>query len=152
MAFVVGPSRNPVTQLAWAGLRDREPVKTATLKPGKKTPTKEERDWMDWITGYGCIACRIDGRPPRPTAVHHILQGGRRMGHLFSLGLCDPGHHQQGQDLGLTSRHPWKTRFEAKYGTELELLQMLQAEYTRQKQAQPSPALGRVLSKKERKQ
>lgn len=131
MPFVVGPSRNPVTQLAWAGLRTGNKPdigKPISPKPGKKTPTREEREWMEWVTGYGCIACRLDGRPPRPTAVHHILQGGRRMGHLFSLGLCDPGHHQQGQDLGLTSRHPWKTRFEAKYGTELELLQMLQAE------------------------
>lgn len=48
------------------------------------------------------------------------------MGHLYSLPLCDPGHHQGGQSLGLVSRHPWKTRFEEKYGCELTLLNGLQ--------------------------
>lgn len=97
-------------------------------KPGKGAPTKEEREWLDAIVAYGCIACRMDGQPPRPTAVHHILRGGRRMGHLHSLPLCDPGHHQQGQQLGLVSRHPWKAKFEQRYGTEEELLARLRAE------------------------
>lgn len=50
------------------------------------------------------------------------------MGHLHSLPLCDPGHHQQGQQLGLVSRHPWKAKFEQRYGTEEELLARLRAE------------------------
>jgi hypothetical protein len=61
--------------------------------------------------------------------VHHVLSGGRRIGHLSTLPLCDPGHHQGGQSLGMVSRHPWKAQFEAKYGTEQELLDRLRAEY-----------------------
>lgn len=91
-------------------------------KPGKRAPTVEESAWMDRIVAYGCIACHLEGWLPRPTAVHHIVDGGRRLGHLFALGLCDPGHHQNGAQFGIVSRHPYKARFEAKYGTELELL------------------------------
>jgi hypothetical protein len=102
--------------------------KDVKAKPGKRAPTAIESSWMSAIVAYGCIACRLDGVPPRETAVHHILRGGRRIGHLFSLPLCDPGHHQNGQAMGLMSRHPFKARFEAKYGTELELLAMLKKE------------------------
>ncbi len=99
--------------------------KGVKCKPGKRAPTKEESEWMDKIVRLGCIACILDAKPTRPTAVHHILSGGRRIGHLFSLGLCDPGHHQNGGPIGLVSRHPYKARFEAKYGTELELLEIV---------------------------
>ncbi len=91
-------------------------------RPGKRSPTKEEERWLGAIVRHGCIACIKDGHDPRPTAVHHILRGGVRMGHLFSLPLCDPGHHQNGAPLGLISRHPNKAAFEARYGTEWELL------------------------------
>ncbi len=80
---------------------------------------------MDAIVAYGCIACRIDGLGITPPAVHHILRGGQRIGHLFTLPLCDPGHHQGGQAKGVISRHPWKAQFEARYGTEAELLDVL---------------------------
>lgn len=102
--------------------------KGEAAKPGKGAPTATEREWLDWIVAYGCVACHLDGVPPRPTAVHHLLRGGIRMGHLHSIGLCDPGHHQNGAPLGMVSRHPWKARFEAKYGTEKELLAWLRAQ------------------------
>lgn len=82
---------------------------------------------MDAIVAYGCVACRIDGHGVVPPAVHHMLRGGVRIGHLFTLPLCDPGHHQNGADRGMVSRHPWKARFEAKYGSEDFLLCHLQA-------------------------
>jgi len=93
-------------------------------KPGKRPPTKAEAEWMDQIIALGCIACRIDGHPDTPGAVHHLLRGGRRMGHFHTICLCDPGHHQNGAEFGKVSRHPWKARFEEKYGTEQELLAM----------------------------
>lgn len=103
--------------------RPKEPK----ANPGKYKPNLEERAWLDFIVSYGCIACRLDGHGVVPPAVHHMLRGGRRIGHLFSLPLCQPGHHMDGQSRGMVSRHPWKARFEAKYGTEAELLQTLQA-------------------------
>lgn len=98
--------------------------KEVTARKGKRTPTKEERAWMDAITALGCIACLIDGRERVPGAVHHILRGGHRIGHSHTICLCDPGHHQHGQQMGLISRHPWKAQFEARYGTEAELLEL----------------------------
>lgn len=95
--------------------------KATKAKAGKRTPTAEEREWMDFITSVGCIACLIDGHPGTPGAVHHILCGGRRLGHLHSICLCQPGHHMDGGPDKI-SRHPWKARFEARYGTEAELL------------------------------
>lgn len=100
-------------------------VKEVKAKPGKRAPTAEERAWMDDIVAHGCICCILDGHDPRPTAVHHILRGGRRIGHLFSLPACDPGHHQNGAPMGLISRHPYKAQWEARYGTEMELLALV---------------------------
>lgn len=119
----------PVERCGVYGGTTTGPVpKEEAAKPGKRAPTAAEREWMDWIVAFGCVACRLDGVSPRPTAVHHLLRGGLRIGHLHSIGLCDPGHHQNGAALGLVSRHPWKARFEAKYGTEAELLAWLRAQ------------------------
>lgn len=100
--------------------------KDVKAKPGKHAPTVAEKAWMDAITRLGCIACHIDGHAGTPAAVHHLLRGGQRIGHLFTIPLCDPGHHQNGQQLGKVSRHPWKARFEAQYGSEMELLELTQ--------------------------
>lgn len=113
----------------YAGTTAAPAPKAEKAKPGKKAPTVAERAWMDWIVAHGCIACQRDGLGHRAAAVHHILRGGQRMGHLHTLPLCDPGHHQGGQPLGMVSRHPWKARFEARYGTEYELLADLQLAY-----------------------
>lgn len=104
-------------------------------KPGKHAPTRAESAWMDAITAIGCIACHIDGHPGTPGAVHHLLQGGQRIGHRFTICLCDPGHHQNGQQFGKVSRHPWKARFEAKYGTEQQLLEMTEELVSQQRVA-----------------
>lgn len=100
--------------------------KAEAAKPGKRAPTVAEAAWMDAITALGCIACLIDGHPGTPGAVHHILRGGQRIGHMHTICLCDPGHHQHGQQFGKVSRHPWKARFEAQYGTEDALLDLTQ--------------------------
>lgn len=96
---------------------------------------------MDAIVELGCIACWLDGQPPRPTAVHHLLSGGRRIGHKHTIGLCDPGHHQNGQPLGLVSRHPWKTRFEERYGKEEALLRLSQLRVAAARAGLPAPPI-----------
>jgi hypothetical protein len=101
--------------------------KGVRCKPGKRAPTKEEAAWMDRIVAFGCIACYRDVNPGQPAEVHHILSGGRRMGHLFTLPLC-PGHHRDGAGVpGLVARHPHKARFELRYGPELFLLELVRA-------------------------
>jgi hypothetical protein len=94
---------------------------------GKVAPTAAEADWMARAQAFGCIVCYLHaGHVRTPAAIHHILQGGRRMGHLYTLPLCDPGHHQNSPSPLKISRHPNKARFDAAYGTELELLAQLQ--------------------------
>ncbi len=89
-------------------------------------PTAAEKRWMAQIVDMGCICCRIRGFGYVPTGVHHMIdKGGRRMGHLFTLPLCDPGHHKgASRDSGEISRHPNKAAFERRYGTEARLLEI----------------------------
>lgn len=86
---------------------------------------KAEREWMDAITRIGCAVCAMMGHWHTPGVPHHLLtDGGRRRGHLYTILLCDPGHHQNApRGSGKISRHPNKFRFEAAYGTEESLLQ-----------------------------
>lgn len=120
------PRPRPTVQPVSADTKARAHVAVPKLepaKPGKHTPTKEEAAWMDAITDIGCIACLIDGHPGTPGAVHHLLRGGQRIGHMHTICLCDPGHHQNGGKNKI-SRHPDKAMFEDRYGTEAELLHM----------------------------
>lgn len=96
-------------------------------KPGKRSQTEEEKRWIKAVLEFGCVACWLDGSPWREAELHHILRGGVRMGHLYSLPLCSPGHHRNGNALDMVSRHPWITRFEQRYGTEQHLLNLLQS-------------------------
>lgn len=97
------------------------------MRQGKVAPNAAEQAWLDKVAAFGCIVCYLSHHAKTPCAVHHPLSGGRRMGHLFAIGLCDPGHHQNSPTPAKISRHPEKARFEAAYGTEAELLAQLQA-------------------------
>jgi hypothetical protein len=77
---------------------------------------------MDGITQLGCIVCILTGRGPTPAEVHHMLRGGRRMGHLFTIPLCVPHHRGGRDDEEITSRDQCQRRFEKRYGSEDYLL------------------------------
>lgn len=97
------------------------------MHAGKVAPTAEEKAWMDAIVDFGCIVCWLQNLGITAAEVHHIKKGDRRMGHLWSLSLCPP-HHRGGAGNGLyISLHPWKARFSAAYGTEMELLEKLRS-------------------------
>ena len=83
--------------------------------------TNEEKAFHAAVRDLGCIVCRNRGAQT-PAEIHHILQGGRRKGEKYVLGLCAL-HHRGGANCEeYTSRHPWRKAFEARYGTEYELL------------------------------
>lgn len=82
--------------------------------------TKAESAWMDAITRYGCIVCRMLGHSYVPAEPHHLLRGGRRIGHTSTIPLCPP-HHRTGEGEAI-ARHPNKARFESAYGKEADLL------------------------------
>lgn len=95
------------------------------MRQGKVAPNAAEQAWMDKARAFGCVVCFLQSGLRTPAVIHHILAGGRRMGHLYTLPLCDPGHHQNSATPQKISRHPHKARFDAAYGTELELLATL---------------------------
>lgn len=121
-----GPRKTPMlsgSQLSRTSIKKKAPK---PMKHGKVPPNAAERRWMASVAELGCIVCRNLGYGVVPCAVHHIVEGGRRVGHMFTIGLCDPGHHQQSPDTAEISRHPDKARFEDAYGTEYELLAQTQ--------------------------
>lgn len=86
--------------------------------------TKSERAWFDAITEHGCIINNSDcgGKLER----HHITDGGRRLGHLFTLPLCRWHHHW---DSPLPIGHAYgkgKKPWAANHGNEMDLLIALQ--------------------------
>lgn len=85
-------------------------------------PTKDEKAYHDRLAGLGCIACRFDGDANTYVSIHHI-DGRTKPGcHKLVLPLC-AGHHQDGTDNDKTkiAIHPYKRRFEARYGPQMSL-------------------------------
>lgn len=85
--------------------------------------TKAERAWMDAITRLGCVVCITTGKGPTPAEPHHLLSGGRRMGHLYTIPLCSLHHRSGRNDDEVVSRDQNQRRFEERYGTEASLLE-----------------------------
>lgn len=113
-----------------------------------KTATKaQQRRFID-LQLVGCIACRIEGladdHRPEPADVHHIVMGGKRLGHDYTLPLC-PWHHRgvnvsqlptsavemmRGPSLARSKRE-----FVQRYGTELCLLEIVNRHLERLRRA-----------------
>lgn len=87
-----------------------------------------DKKWMSDITQLGCCVCHRQFNVFSEAEVHHIDGKTKDGAHLNSIPLC-VRHHRAGQDNdSYTSRHPFKYRFEERYGTQLSLL-----EWTRSK-------------------
>ena len=102
----------------------------APLKPyHPKAHTVEEDAHLSAVVGLGCQACLHDGHPDTPTTVHHSRTrpdgqkygAGLRASHFETMGLCE-GHHQGQLDTSQLAFHRNPQAFEARYGTELEIL------------------------------
>lgn len=91
-----------------------------------KPAIKAEREWMDRARDYGCLACLQDGHQTS-ASIHHIVHGNRRLGHLFTLPLCEL--HHKGDGRIVPSVHFQKRTFAARYGSELDQLAGLQVQF-----------------------
>lgn len=58
-----------------------------------RTPTRYEAERIEAMMKLGCVACAVLGIPYAEAQCHHILDGGTRMGHWFSIPVC-AGHHK----------------------------------------------------------
>ena len=86
-------------------------------------PSKKEKEIWNAIAELGCIACRKDGRFNPYVSIHHCDGRAKPGAHKKVLALC-AGHHQDGSGaMDLIAVHPYKARFEAKYGTQEELME-----------------------------
>ena len=89
-----------------------------------RNPTAAEKRFHNEIVQLGCIACWLDGNHNPVTSIHHMEGRTKPGAHMQVLPLC-AGHHQDGTGIpGLIAVHPWKRRFEDKYGTQEELLEL----------------------------
>lgn len=88
-----------------------------------KTPTAAEKRFHDRLAQLGCIACYLDGRFNEQVSIHHIDGRTKPGAHMKVLPLCG-AHHQEGTGNipDAIAVHPWKARFEKKYGKQEELL------------------------------
>ena len=88
-----------------------------------RPPTVEESRFMSAIASLGCIACKKDGWHNPDVSVHHIDGRTKPGAHFLVLGLC-AGHHQDGTGANptLIAVHPYKARFEERYGAQRSLL------------------------------
>lgn len=106
-----------------------------------KPPTVEEQVRFEAMRRIGCIACLKNQEVGRASAtlvlrrleIHHLLSGGRRIGHEATICLChfhhqakflpyvDYGYTAQAEAFGPSlEREP--RRFHEVYGTDQELL------------------------------
>jgi hypothetical protein len=86
-------------------------------------PTYSEKRYWSKLAELGCIACAQDGIFNPVVSIHHC-EGRTKDGcHMRVLPLC-AGHHQDGSEPGSDkiAVHPWKKRFEKKYGTQEYLM------------------------------
>jgi hypothetical protein len=95
---------------------------------GLPAPTKTEAAWHDYLRQWGCVVCRFYWLVYTEPEIHHIIDGGKKIGHMWVLPLCLRHHRMPGQ--GYATRHSdrgssGKAAFEAAYGTEIELMQMM---------------------------
>jgi hypothetical protein len=115
-----------------------KPMKSRGMKG--RPPTAEESRFMDSIAQLGCVACRKDGWESLDVSVHHVDGRTKPGAHLLVLPLC-AGHHQAGTGANptLIAVHPDKARFEARYGTQRELLAECVAMLTNSEAAAVAP-------------
>ena len=106
------------------------------MSMGGKARTKAEQQRFDRIKNGPCVACLqrgIDLSGQGLVEVHHLLSGGRRIGHMATVGLCMWSHravlfwghsHAEMRDEYGPSLAEGSKPFRAEFGADAELLQM----------------------------
>ena len=106
------------------------------MSMGGKSRNKAEQARFDRIKDGPCIACLqrgIDLSGQGLVEVHHLLSGGRRIGHMATVGLCMWSHrgvpfwlctHEEMRDHYGPALSEGSKPFRDEFGTDAELLQM----------------------------
>lgn len=102
---------------------ENKPATRKAMKSKQRAVTAAEKAYWDRLASLGCIACMIDHVHQPLVSIHHV-EGRTKPGcHMLVLPLCGPHHQQDDTDpRGRIAVHPNKARFEARYGTQAELM------------------------------
>ena len=90
-----------------------------------KKPTKAEREHMNRVAELGCVACARRYFIYSPAEIHHVRHHGKRC-HFRVLPLCF--NHHSAQSPISTAVHKNLAQFEKEFGTEKELLKVIEQE------------------------
>lgn len=91
-----------------------------------KSPSAPQKLYHNMLAQHvGCIACNRDTaghERNHHVSIHHVDGRTKPAAHWLVLPLC-AGHHQDGTGApGLISVHPYKARFEQRYGSQHSLM------------------------------
>lgn len=120
------PGSSPMKRTSFLRMASREAKTVAKIQSkGMKgrTPTADERRFMDAIAKLGCVACKKDGVDNAHVLIHHISGRTAPGAHMLVLPLCAEHHaHDDTDPAGRIGVHPFRARFELKYGSQMALL------------------------------
>lgn len=108
-----------------------------------KNPSAKQKRFHDLLARHiGCPACYQDNEIRNThCSIHHMDGRTKPHAHWLVLPLC-AGHHQDGYGApGMIAVHPYKARFEQRYGRQLDLLAQAVAELQAQGHDIPAEVL-----------
>jgi len=109
--------------LGAASVQRKAPARKAAMKAKQRAVTASEKEFWDRLAALGCAACMREGVFEPDVSIHHV-DGRTKPGcHMLVLPLC-ASHHQDGtgKNPHYIAVHPWKARFEARFGTQVEMI------------------------------
>jgi hypothetical protein len=123
------PGTSQLTRSAFkpkpAATKKAAPAPKARMKSKQRAVTSAEKELWDQLAALGCVACLREGVFEPDVSIHHC-DGRTKPGcHLQVLALC-ASHHQDGtgKNPHYIAVHPWKARFEQKFGTQESLIEI----------------------------
>ena len=120
------PGSAPMCRAGYLRTQRKEVGAVVKIKRGMKTKqravTAEEKALWDRLAQLGCIACFRDGIYNAHVSIHHVDGRTKPDCHKKVLPLCSSHHQDDGS--GAIAVHPWKARFEKRYGTQEELMRL----------------------------
>jgi hypothetical protein len=140
-AFAPAAKTGMLSVFAAQRTRKAAPARKARLKAKQRAVSADEKLlWDRLATEIGCVACMLDHRRNTHVSIHHV-DGRTKPGcHKLVLPLCAPHHQQDDTDpLQRIAVHPNKARFEARYGSQAELM-VICAQILNELRPAPAPA------------
>lgn len=88
---------------------------------------KSEKEHLNKVSELGCVACFVQfGGWGTPAEIHHLRStAGMGQRSRSVIGLCHKHHRTGGHGVAI---HAGQKTFEATFGTELELLELVENE------------------------